>query len=534
MKRKIHRIKNALLPCVLLSAITGVVAGILILLFKLTVSKVTALSEQVYHAVRQRPILLPLLLLGAILLGLIVSYILKKAKQCRGGGIPTAVASIRGLVPLRWLQSIFVLFISAMLTYLCGVPLGSEGPSVQMGTAVGKGSSDTLTKKNMAWERYLMTGGACAGFATALGAPLTGILFAVEEIHRRFSPMIFTAAATSVFTATVTQEILAGLLQVDVALFHFPKELDLPLHLLWLPIIIGGLCGLMAILFTKFYRFIRTWNAKSLKKIPLSVKVVLIFAASAILGFLCEDFIGSGHALIEKILHGHTVWYLLLAAFVIRALLMLTANCSGITGGMFIPILTFGAIVSALIAGIFSALGLVDPVYLSILIAIGMASFLAAAYRTPLAALAFTLEVLCGVGNILPVGIAIAIAYLTIEVFHIPSFNDTVIEAKTEAERAGKTALVVETELTVEPDAFAIGHEVHNILWPPTCTVLRIDKSNPNSDHLITEGDVLHLHYQTFDPDQTMYYLEQLLGHQVKKAKLRSHVEKKNEEIPSD
>jgi hypothetical protein len=99
--------------------------------------------------------------------------------------------------------------------------------------------------------------------------------------------------------------------------------------------------------------------------------------------------------------------------------------------------------------------------------------------------------------------------------------------------RDGKIALVVDTKLTVEPGAFAIGQEVRDILWPPTCTVLRIDKAAllPKSDHGIAEGDVVHLHYQTLDPDHTLACLEQILGRQTKQTKFRSHIEKKNEEI---
>ena len=170
------------------------------------------------------------------------------------------------------------------------------------------------------------------------------------------------------------------------------------------------------------------------------------------------------------------------------------------------------------------------------LIAIGMAAFLAAAYRTPLTALAFALEVLCGIGNILPIGIAVAVSYLVIEIFKIPSFNDTVIEAKTEVAHACKTPIVVDVQFTVTEGAFAIGQEVRDILWPPTCTVPEIDKKHVTAhiDHAIEPGDVVHLHYQTFEPAQTMAYLEQLLGHQTERTPIKAHFGKENEDVPAD
>ena len=174
--------KTKLIPYILFPMLIGVLSGILIFLFKLGASTVMRWSGQVYELVRQNPKYLPLFIVGAAMLGIVSALILTFAKECRGGGIPTAIASIRGLIPMKWGQGIFALYASALLTFFAGVPLGNEGPSVQMGAAVGKGSSRLSGKNKLAWERYFMTGGACSGFAIVTGAPLSGIMFALEEI----------------------------------------------------------------------------------------------------------------------------------------------------------------------------------------------------------------------------------------------------------------------------------------------------------------------------------------------------------------
>lgn len=536
-QQKFKRLTGTLLPCILFSAIAGALSGGWIFAFKCAASWVIGYSDALYDHVRANPQKLPLLLLGAALLGLISALILRVAKDSRGGGIPVAVAAIRGLRPLRWIEGVFVVFFSSLLSYLGGVPLGSEGPSVQMGAAVGKGTVNLLSHRRYAWDRYLMTGGACAGFATALGAPLTGILFAVEEAHRRFSPMIFTTAAVAVFTGTVTQELLSVAFDRSPKLFDFSFYLDLPLKLLWIALVIGAVSGLAAILFTRIYRFMRRVNTGKLGSVPLLVKIPMIFLVVALLGFFSEDFIGSGHALIEKIMHGEAVWYLLLLALLIRPLLMIGANNAGVSGGMFVPMLAFGAIVAALIAEIVCSLGLVDEGYYAVLIAIGMASFLAAASRTPITALAFSIEVLCGVSNAIPLGFAIIVSYLIIEVANIPAFNDTVIEAKTEAARRGKTPVVVDAKWTVQPGAFAIGYEVRDILWPSTCTVLSVDKSRdaPDlSDPMLGVGDVVQLHYQTYDPARTEEMLSHILGDQAEAPKAKTKRGRRRHQIPMD
>lgn len=534
---KFKRLTDTLLPCILFSAIAGALSGGWIFAFKCAASWVIGYSDALYDHVRAHPQRLPFLLLGAILLGLISALILCVAKDSRGGGIPVAVAAIRGLRPLRWIEGVFVVFFSSLLSYLGGVPLGSEGPSVQMGAAVGKGTVNLLSHRRYAWDRYLMTGGACAGFATALGAPLTGILFAVEEAHRRFSPMIFTTASVAVFTGTVTQELLSAAFDRSPKLFDFSFALDLPLKLIWVALIIGAISWLAAILFTRIYRFMQRVNTGKLGKVPLLVKIPLIFLVVSLLGFLSEDFIGSGHALIEKIMHGEAVWYLLLAALLVRPILMISANNAGISGGMFVPMLAFGAIVAALIAEAVCSLGLVDPAYYAVLIAIGMASFLAAASRTPITALAFSIEVLCGVHNAIPLGLGIIVSYLIIEVANIPAFNDTVIEAKTEASRHGKTPMVVDAKWTVQEGAFAIGYEPRDILWPSTCTVLSIDKSKEAHDlnePTLGVGDVVQLHYQTYDPDRTQEMLSHILGDQTEAPKMKTRRSIRRRQIPMD
>lgn len=528
-------IKNILLPCLILSSIAGIFTGVLIFLFKLASSAVIELSSAIYAAVRENPLYLPLLILGTALIGFTVALILKRAPDCRGGGIPTAVASLRGLIPFKWIQSIFALFASAMLTYLCAVPLGNEGPSVQMGTAVGRGTVRLFSKSNRALDRYIMTGGASAGFAAATGAPITGIVFAFEEAHRRFSPMIFMVAAVSVISGMSTQHILCRLFDINAALFSLEIKTILPIGSLWIAAIIGIICGFCAVLFTKSYRAINIFIKHTLSKLPFSVKIILIFVATALFGFSAEGFVGSGHSLIEQMLHGEGVWYLLIMYFCIRAVLLMLSNNAGITGGLFVPTLAFGAIIGSLFGKAMIALGVLPEEYYIIMVIVGMASFLSSASRTPITALTFSLEALSGIGNILPTAIGVTLSYLVIETTGISAFSDTVIEAKLESARAGRTPTIVDGHVRVMSASFAVGKEVRDILWPPTCVVLSVHKSNSSDahhSHAISEGDILHLHYQTYDEQATALEIEAIVGKQKEDAGTKTHTGGENHQVP--
>ena len=98
--------KNILLPCLILSCIAGIFIGIVIFLFKLVSAWVISVSADIYSFVRAEPKFLPLLMIGAAIIGLISAIILKLIPDCRGGGIPTSIAILRGLIPLNWVKNV--------------------------------------------------------------------------------------------------------------------------------------------------------------------------------------------------------------------------------------------------------------------------------------------------------------------------------------------------------------------------------------------------------------------------------------------
>ena len=531
-------LKNTLIPCLSLASAVGAVTGIGIFLFRIAATAIIDLSERIYSIVRADVRYLPLLILGAAALGLLSSVVLKLARDARGGGIPTAVAAIRGLIPLKWLQGIFALFTTSLITFLGGVPLGNEGPSVLMGTSIGKGVSKGAGEKHLAWERYCMTGGASAGFALATGAPLCGILFSLEEAHRRFSVSLLIFSSISVCIGTLTQDFLCDIFAVTLHGFHFPVLSPLPPQYLPLPLIIGIVCGFCAVLFTKMYTTFKNMQSKMRHRIRFIPKHIIIFAVTALLGFVSADFISSGHSLIEKLLCGDGIWYTLLIALFVRAILMVAANGEGVSGGVFVPTLAFGALIAALLGRGAIALGIAPAEYATLYIAIGMAAFLAASARTPMTALVFALEVLSGVQNVLPIGIAVTAAFIVIEFSGKVSFADKIIESKAHAAHEDRVPLIINSYITVQENSFAVGKELRDLLLPPTCAVLSIEMKNPaaslHSAAEISAGDILHLHYRTYKAKESIESLESIFGKQEKNERDHIHFGSESHVVPEE
>ena len=515
-----HYIKNLLLPCAVFSVITGIISSLAVTAFKVAASHVSELSEHIYSYVRQAPSFLPLLFVGAVVLGFLASLIVTFSHSCRGGGIPTSIAAIRGIVNFNWVKSIFFLPISALITFLVGVPLGTEGPCVQMGTAVGDGVIRLLGgRRHIGWRRYIMVGGAASGFALATGSPITAVLFSMEELHKTFSPLLFSVVSISVIVSQLISRILSSVGFGSTRLFDIDVLSALPLRLVYIPMIIGLLCGLLSILFIKLYNLI-DGLVKRLKNLSYKIKLPVIFLLVAIVGFFSSRLLGSGHELIDHLIGEHrleteTLWYLLIIFFVVRAIFMMVSNTVGVTGGIFLPTLAFGAIIGSVCAEAFIALGIIGEEFYALLVVIGMVSFLGASMRTPITAGIFALEGLGCFYNIIPLMSAVTVAFITVEVSGLSDFTSTVIKARARSIHKGKTPHVIEVPLTVMAGSFVIDKEVKDVLWPASCTLISNERGPNKTDKVgIAEGDVLTVHYTTYDPVATANEFEILVGDQ--------------------
>ncbi len=513
-KYKTH-VKQILIPCFILSTLTGILTGGLIFLFRICAEKVIEWSETLYALTRANPQFLPLLIVGAILLGLATYFILRLFPSCRGGDSQTTIAMLRGFIPLKWLPNTVVLFFATIIAYFSGMPLGVEGTSTQLGAAVGKATVDIFATKNKkAWDRYIMTGGACGGFAAATCAPLTAILFAFDEAHRRFSPIIFMASTTATVSSVATLIGLSALFGKDARLFNFAVPPTMPMKYLWIVAIVGALCGLLAMVFAKVFVHIDKLINEKLARIPLWIRIITIFVIVAIFGFISSDMIGSGHHVIHHLADGHApVWYILLLFLAVRSVLFLLTGALDIVGGLSVPAMTIGAMVGALISKAFVAMGVLPAELSPVLVIVGVASFLAAVNRAPLNAITFAAEVLMGFSNLLPITLGVTLAFIVIEPIGVTAFSDVLIEKKAHLANHGKKSHTVDVHLTAKNYAFITGKEVRDILWPANCVVLSVDKRDPHSI-VIADGDILHMRYKTYDPEETYSILEAIIGKQ--------------------
>jgi len=512
-------LQNILLPCLIFSTVTGILTGILMFTFNLASTAVIHLSSELYHLVHEHPLWIPLFLAGIALLGFLAGLLLKLFPNARGGSLPVAVSILRGHVAFRWLPNIVFVYLSSMLTYLAGVPLGNEAPCVQMGAAVGKGTVRLLDKegKHRAWDRYIMTGGACAGFAVATGAPISGIFFALEEAHRRFTPMVIMVATMSAATGVLTSQLLCQLFHVELTIISVALNLALRLQDIWVVVLVAVICGLFAALFSNTYEKLRHAIRTHIRpRVHFIPRMVSLFLLVAIMGLISVSFVNDGHNLLHDMIYGHHLWWYLLIFLVVRSLLVILSNNVGVTGGLFVPTLVFGAMLGSICAQILSSLGVIPVEYAPVLIVIGMAAYKGASMRTPITAIVFAIEVLSGLTNLTFIALAVAIAYMTVELLGAEPVTEIVMDSQLEHEHEGKTHKVYDFSLTVQHGAFVIGKESRDIFWPPECVILAVHHEEGHRSHGghagMHVGDVLDIHVGSYDIEQTMQTLYDLVG----------------------
>ncbi len=513
-----NNIKTILLPAAIFGSLSGVLTGAVISLYRFCASHAIHLSGELYTYLRTHPLWITAAIGVIALTAFLYSIVYRRMPNLRGGGIPTSIAALRGLSPVRWLCDLIGVFLLSLCTFFFGVPLGNEGPSVQMGTAIGAGCVHTMAKKNSAWSRYSMTGGACAGFAAATGAPISGILFALEDAHRRLSPMIIMAAFFSVVFSSVTCTLLAPVFGIDTALFSVPSLPVLTPGQMWIPAVTGLTVGLFAVIFLKYYERISRFMKKTLRSVPLFVKLFAVLLLTLGAGLIAEEFVSTGHHLIVHLFEGGTPVLLLLAIIVIRATLTLLANTSGMTGGLFLPIMALGAAFSAILAELASLLPGGDAWH-TVILTLGITACISGMMKTPITAIAFAVEALGCHENLVPVIIAAALSFAVTEIFRVESINERVVESRLESQRRGMEPQVIEKEVHVAPGAFAVGKQVRDIFWPNNLYVLSIRHTADSAaivaeseDKSIRAHDILRVRYTTYEPAATDAELAAIVG----------------------
>ena len=283
------------------------------------------------------PFLLPLMpMLGGLFIGLICKYFPNAVKENGVHKVMYAVALNDGKVRKRTIASCAV---TSSITIGSGGSAGREGPTVQIGAAVGStiGQLLHLSTERM---RVLVGCGAAAGIAASFNAPLAGVLFALEIILGDFAIHTFSPIIIASVIGTVTGRALEG----NEVTFNVPvHELVHPTEIIFY-LALGMLCGIVARLFTFMYFYIQQVFEEKLKTADI-YKPAIGGLIVGMISIFMPQILGNGYDVMEQALTGQLFWGLAFLLVFMKIICTSITLGSGGMGGVFAPSLFIGAMV---------------------------------------------------------------------------------------------------------------------------------------------------------------------------------------------
>ncbi|WDC83430.1 chloride channel protein [Caloramator sp. mosi_1] len=240
---RVNTLKNRL---ILKSIFVGISSSLLVILYRIMIIKADLIREYALHRYSQNKYEIVFILLVVIINSYIVDRLVKSEPMISGSGIPQIRGILLRKIYYNPLSVICKKIIGGFLAVVNGLSVGREGPSIQVGATVGMQVSKILNL-NKIEEKYLVTAGASAGLAAAFNAPLSAVIFSLEELHKNFSPVILLTSMASAIISDFISKSVFGLKPV----FDFKLNNTLPLNYYPILIALSILTGILGVYFNR-------------------------------------------------------------------------------------------------------------------------------------------------------------------------------------------------------------------------------------------------------------------------------------------
>jgi CIC family chloride channel protein len=348
------------------------------------------------------------LLLAPTLAGLVVSFlVIHFFPRARGSGVNQTKAALyiyNGHIPFR---TAIGKFITAALAIGSGHSLGPEDPSLQIGASLASvlGRKLRLSRDRM---RLIAPVGAAAGLAAAFNAPISAVLFVIEEVIGRWTAGILGSVVLSAISSVVVMRWFLG----SEPLFRIPAvEMTQPLELIAYSIL-GIVGGVASVVFASGIGIFRP----AAKALPRWTQYLQPSIAGLLIGIIAvlgaPQVMGAGYEYIDQAMHGQFTWQFLAILAGLKILATMLSFVSGTPGGMFAPTLFIGAMLGGAVGGaeryLLPNLTISPGTYALV----GMGVLFAGFLRAPMTSVFMVLEVSGNYSIIVPVIVANTFAYV--------------------------------------------------------------------------------------------------------------------------
>ena len=458
-------------------ALVGLVGGGVVTLYRLALSGAERLLRGITGAAAGDVLLMGCWFCVLALALLVICALLRWEPHTSGSGIPQVDAEVLDRLDAPWARIIPAKFAEGTLLAFSGLSLGREGPSVQLGGMSGKAVSRALGRKR-GEERLLVTCGAAAGMSAAFHAPLTGVLFTLEEIHKQFSaPLIISVMCSAV----VSDFLVAQVIGIDpVVSLEFLQ--DLP-HVDYLLVVALGLaCGALGALHNRGMFAIQSLYGLVQRHLP-QARLAIPFALAGVMAFVWPVLMCGGDAILEILISPETPALGLLVALLAGKYLF-TAICfgSGAPGGTLFPLVVMGGLVGGIFSLCGTALGISEHAFFPNFVALGVAGLFSGVVRAPVTAVVMVFELTGSLDALLSVSIVSILAYVTSSLTKTDAFYEHLLVGLVgvSADDSSISGLSGEKDLDhvrVGAGSRLEGMLVRDVPWPDGVRLLLVERA---------------------------------------------------------
>jgi chloride channel protein, CIC family len=432
----------------ILSVFIGVFSGLAVVCFRVAIdwSRI-ALMGPLPHPPAWRIVGAPSAV-GLLVAVLVIHFF----PQVRGSGVNQTKAALyifNGYIPFR---NAIGKFLCSALAIGSGQSLGPEDPSLQIGASLASalGRRLELSREKL---RLLAPVGAAAGLAAAFNAPISAVLFVIEEVIGRWSAGILGSVVLSAISSVVVMRWFLGadaLFRVPVTAFTHPSEL--------IAYAVLGVAGAFAaVIFSKSIGFFRP----RLRAMPRWTHYFQPALAGFLIGLIgwfgAPQVMGAGYDFIDQAMHDQFGWKFLAILAGLKIVATTLSFVTGTPGGMFAPTLFIGAMLGGAVGGVERHFFPLLTVSTGTYALVGMGVLFAAFLRAPMTSVFMVLEVSGNYSIIVPVIVANTVAYViarslqAVPIFDVLTRQDGLVLPALEEQRE-EEILRVEDAMKSAPD----------------------------------------------------------------------------------
>jgi CIC family chloride channel protein len=320
--------------------------------------------------------------------------------NARGSGVPQTKAALFAREGRITLRTVLGKFFCTSATLASGIPLGREGPSVQVGAGIASvlGRRLGLRPEKV---KALLPVGAAAAIAAAFNTPLAAVLFSLEEIMGDLHAPVLG----SVVLASATSWLVLRLLLGNNPLFKVPQyQLVHPLEFA-IYAVLGVVGGLVSVAFTKLLldmrqRFMRL-PQKTVWFQPVAGGLLV-----GLMGWFVPQVLGVGYGYVGDVLNGRMALNLMVLLVVLKLIAVTTSYASGNAGGIFGPALFIGAMLGGAVGTVAHHLLPAHTATPGAYALVGMGAVFAGIVRAPMTSVVMIFEMTQDYAVIVPLMIA--------------------------------------------------------------------------------------------------------------------------------